>query len=207
MLEALGPWLQLATRVGEMSAQLVPANPDRVEVAYTGTISGRDLRPITHHLLSGFLRHSSAEPVNAVNAPFLARERGIRLSQTSTAEDDDYVATIGVNASGPGGGVNVVGTVSGKHSLRIVRVDDFKLDAVPEGNLLVLWNEDVPKIVGRIGSILGDAEINIGRIHLSRSAPRGQAFSIFSLDSKVPDGVLERLRAIPKMQRVRQFHL
>src|SRR6185295_670398 len=197
LLETLGPWLDLASRLGALAAQLVPGRASRVTVEYAGEITKHDLRALTAHVLVGLLSTTAGDPVNEVSAPAIAHERGLTLSEVRKPEAADYSSTIGVRLEGGEGSVAVAGTVFGKRDLRIVRVNEFGIDAVPAGNLLVLGNEDVPGIVGRIGTVLGDAGVNIARIQLSRVAVGGQAFSMINIDSPAPPEVLQRLRLIP----------
>ena len=149
----------------------------------------------------------SLSVLHSVNSVSLAKERGLSLAQVTTEEHADYVSTIGVQLCGADGEVEVVGTVFGKRDLRIVRIDSFEIDAVPKGTILVIRNDDVPRIVGRIGTILGEADINIARIHLSREARHGQAFSMISIDSHVPDDILEKLQAIKHVRSIQPISL
>jgi D-3-phosphoglycerate dehydrogenase len=197
LLETLGPWLDLAGRLGALAAQLVPGRATSVSVEYAGEITKHDLRALTAHVLVGLLSTTSGDPVNEVSAPSLARERGLTLSEVRKPDAADYASTIGVRLEGGEGSIVVAGTVFGRRDLRVVRVNEFGIDAVPAGNLLVLGNEDVPGIVGRIGTVLGDAGVNIARIQLSRVAVGGQAFSMINIDSPAPPEVLQRLRLIP----------
>lgn len=202
VLKALGPWLRLAEKLGGLAGQLFEERASRVTIEIAGELSEQPSRPLTAQVLKGMLRFFTQDPINEINAPALAKERGIAISEVKKGESPDYASTIGVRLEGGTGALSVVGSLLGKHDPRIVRVDDFVLDAVPSGNLLVLRNEDVPKIVGTVGMVLGDAGINIARIHLSRVAPTGQAFSMINVDSEVPAEVLEQLRAIPHVLRV-----
>lgn len=207
VLETLGPWLDLAEKIGALAGQLYTERASRVTVEITGELSEQPSRPLTAQILKGMLRFFTQDPINEINAPALAKERGLAISEVKKGESPDYASTIGVRLEGKTSSFTVVGSLLGKHDPRIVRVDDFVLDAVPSGNLLVLRNEDVPKIVGTVGMVLGDAGINIARIHLSRVSPKGQAFSMINVDSEVPPEVLEKLRAIPHVLRVTPIRL
>lgn len=207
VLNTLGPWLVLAEKVGALAGQLCEERASRVTIEIAGELSEHPVRPITAQVLKGMLRFFTQDPVNEVSAPALARERGIAISEVKKGESPDYSSTIGVRLEGKNAPLTVVGTLLGKHEPRIVRVDDFVIDAAPSGNLLVLRNDDVPKIVGLVGMVLGENGINIAQIHLSRVAPRGQAFSMINVDSEVPPAVLEKLRAIPHVLKVTPIHL
>lgn len=207
VLETLGPWLTLAEKVGALAGQLGPERASKVTVTMAGELAEHSTRPITAQVLKGMLPFFTEDPINEVNAPALAKERGLSISEVKTAESPDYASLIAVRLEGRTGSVRIEASLLGKHDPRIVRIDDFVLDAVPEGNLLVLQNEDVPKIVGAVGTVLGDAGVNIGRIHLSRVAPRGRAFSMINVDSEVEPRVLAQLRAIPHVISVTPIRL
>lgn len=207
LLASLGPWLDLAGKVGALAGQLAPASASKVTLEFAGDITQQSTKPLTAEVLKGMLAYFTQDPVNVVNAQALARERGLAISEVKLAESPDYASTVGVKLEGDGGSIEVVGSVLGKHDLRVVRVDAFEIDAVPEGHLLVLRNEDVPKIVGKVGTILGDAGINIGRIHLSRAGKRGEAFSIINIDSPASKQVLAELRSVPHVIAVTPIEL
>ncbi|AKU89879.1 phosphoglycerate dehydrogenase [Vulgatibacter incomptus] len=207
LLEHLGPWLDLAGRVGAVAGQLAPENASKVTIELTGEVTEHGTKPLTNEILRGLLPFFTQDPVNVVNAPALAKERGLAITEVKKAESPDYASTIGIKLEGASGSIEVVGSVLGKHDLRITRIDRFEIDAVPDGYILVLRNEDVPKIVGKVGSILGDAGVNIGRIHLSRSARSGQAFSMINIDSPASAAVLAELRAVPHVISVTPIQL
>src|SRR5262249_32076932 len=154
----------LCTRLGSMAGQLAPPEATKVTIEYAGEVTQQGLKPLTAHVLKGLLSHFTADPVNEVNAPALAKERGLTISEIRTPASLDYASTLGLKLEGKGS-IEVARTVFGKHDLRIVRLDTFEIDAVPEGWLLVIRNEDVPRIVGRVGTLVGDAGVNISRIH------------------------------------------
>ncbi|HEY0840925.1 MAG TPA: NAD(P)-dependent oxidoreductase, partial [Vulgatibacter sp.] len=207
LLASLGPWLDLAGKVGALAGQLAPTRATKVTLEFAGDITAQSTKPLTAEILKGMLAFFTQDPVNVVNAQALARERGLAISEVKLAESPDYASTVGVKLEGDGASIEVVGSVLGKHDLRVVRVDAFEIDAVPEGHLLVLRNEDVPKIVGKVGTILGDAGINIGRIHLSRAGKRGEAFSIINIDSPASKEVLAELRSVPHVIGVTPIEL
>jgi D-3-phosphoglycerate dehydrogenase/(S)-sulfolactate dehydrogenase len=207
LIERLGPWLTLATKVGSMAGQMAPENPASITVEFSGDITKNELGPLSRQVLTGLLTHFTLEPVNTVNAVSFATSRGLSVAQVTAEVHADYVSTVGVSIEGEGGTVEVVGTVFGRRDLRIVRIDGFEIDARPKGHLLEIRNDDVPKIVGRIGTILGDAGINIARIHLSRDADTGQAFSMVGIDSEPLEAVLDQLRGIPQVNAVRSISL
>jgi D-3-phosphoglycerate dehydrogenase/(S)-sulfolactate dehydrogenase len=178
-----------------------------VVVEHAGEVTAHDLRPLTAQVLVGLLSRMTTDPVNEVNAPAIARDRGLAVSEVRQPEAADYASTVGVRLEGSEGSIEIVGSVFGKRDPRIVRIDGFRIDAVPEGNLLALRNDDVPGIVGKIGTLLGTAGVNISRIHLSRTAVGGQAFSMINIDSPAPPSVLDQLRGIPHVLSVAAIRL
>ena len=207
VLEQLGPWLQLAVRMGRLAANLGPLNPTSVTVEAAGDIARHRATPLAGRFLEGLLADASEQLVNAVNAPGIARSRGLKVAERTTDSGADYTSTIALEITAGDTTTRIVGTVFGVRDLRIVRVNEYELDAVPAGHLLILRNDDVPGTVGEVGRVLGAAGINIGRIHLSRSAARRRAFSMINIDSAAPREVLQALRDIPQVLEVRQLHL
>jgi D-3-phosphoglycerate dehydrogenase len=144
-------------------------------------------------LMSGFL----AEDLNYVNAPFIARERGISIIETRSREITDYANTLSLKVLTGAGEHEVSGAVLGNRALRLTRIDGYRVESVPEGYFLMLHNRDVPGVVGAVGTMLGQAGINIGGLELGRDRVGGTALSIFEVDSPVPGAVLDKLKTLP----------
>jgi len=205
LLEQLGPWLNLARTLGALAGQLSPEAITSVEVAVCGDVGQHPMKPVVVQVLKGLLSQFS-ENVNEVNAPVFAKERGIRVIEQRRGEHEDFASSLAVTVRGKGQLV-VEGTVFGRRDPRIVRVDQFDIEAVPQGHLIAVHNKDVPGVVGRVGTALGDGAVNIGRIHLSRDRDRGEAFSLINVDSEPPGKILDALRAIPGVISVRHIRL
>ncbi len=205
VLEVLGPYLNLGAKLGSLGGQLASSGTEAVDIEYAGEITRRAAGPITSQILRGMLAHFMDVPVNEVNAPALAEERGIAVSERRTSDSPDFASLIAVTVRGASQSLRVAGTLFGRQNPRIVRVNQFDIEAVPEGHLLVLHNRDVPGVIGKFGSTLGSARINIGRIHLSRAG--GEAFSLVNIDSPAPPAVLEELRTIDGAISVKQVAL
>lgn len=206
--EQLGPWLPMAEQLGALAAGLAPAGPTEVTVEIAGELSGVPLRPLAARVLVGILRPFLEIPVNEVSAPAIAKERGIRVREVRTAEAHDYASLLTVRVSGQGGDEVVVGgTVYGKREARIVRVGDFRLEAVPAGHVVVCENDDAPGVVGNLGTTLGGAGVNIARISLSRLEDRSRAFAFLNVDSAPGPEVLEQVRRLPHIRAVRALQL
>jgi len=207
VLERLGPYLTLAEKLGSLAAQLSPRGVREVRVEYDGEIAEAPLQPLTALVLKGFMQHLSDVPVNEVNAPPMARERGMAVREERTATSHDYASLITVTVRGEGGESVAAGTVFGKQEPRIVRVNQIHLDAVPEGEIILCENDDAPGVVGNIGTALGQAGVNIARISLGRRTDRSAAFSLINVDSRPSPEAMERLRAISHVRSVRNIRL
>jgi D-3-phosphoglycerate dehydrogenase/(S)-sulfolactate dehydrogenase len=206
VLEQLGPWLTLAHKLGELAGQLSPEGVTAVEIDVSGEVNQHPIKPITVQALKGLLSRALGESVNEVSAQALAKERGIKVIEQRRGEPEDFASSVSLRVRGRSE-VLVEGTVFGRREPRVVRVNQFDIEAVPAGHLVAVHNKDVPGIVGRVGTALGDSGVNIGRIHLSRDREHKEAFSLINLDSQPTPEVLQTLRAIPGVVSVRHIVL
>ena len=207
VLQRVAPYLALAQKLGALAAQLAPEGATEVRVETAGDLSTAPARPITSAVLKGLLRHVLDAPVNDVSAPAVARERGLTVREERVAEHTDYASLLTVAVSGKGTAVVVSGTVYGKGEARIVRVNQFRLEAVPEGDLILCENDDAPGVVGQLGTALGRAGVNIANIFLARDPERKGAVSLINVDSSPPAELLESLRRLPHVRRVAYIRL
>jgi D-3-phosphoglycerate dehydrogenase/(S)-sulfolactate dehydrogenase len=207
VLDQLAPYLPLAEKLGALAGQLAPAGPAEVAVEVAGELAAVPMRPLAARALVGLLRRFLETPVNEVNAPSIAKERGIHVREVRSAEPHDWASLVTVVVRGQGGETLVAGTVYGKREARIVRVNGFRVEAVPDGHVIVCENDDAPGVVGNLGTALGAAGVNIARISLSRLEDRSGAFSFLNVDSAPSAETLERLRALPHVRSVRAIVL
>jgi D-3-phosphoglycerate dehydrogenase/(S)-sulfolactate dehydrogenase len=207
VLETLGPFLVLGEKLGSLAAQLAPAPVTEVAVEFAGEVQTKTVAPVTRAILKGVLKHFLDEPVNEVSAPALARERGLRVSERTVSDHSDFTSLIAVRLGGPSGSLEVAGTIFGRRDPRIVRVGGFELEAVPEGHILAVHNEDKRGVIGNLGTTLADAGVNIARMQLARDPRRAEAFALVSVDSPAAPEVLARLRALPHVLSVTQVQL
>jgi D-3-phosphoglycerate dehydrogenase len=185
--QAIAPFLQLARTLGLFYAQFAPSLEGlRLELA--GEIAEHDSAPIAAAALTGLLANATEARVTPINAPFLARERGLTLVESRTADSPRYPSVLTLS-----GTTSVAGTVSGGEQ-RLVQLADYWVDMPPAPWMLVTRHADRPGTMGRIGLMLGDADINISAMHLGRNAPRDDALMILALDDPVPDEVAQRIR-------------
>jgi D-3-phosphoglycerate dehydrogenase/(S)-sulfolactate dehydrogenase len=207
VLDRIAPYLRLAEKLGSLAAQVAPPSIHEVRIELAGELSTAPHKAVAAGVLKGLLRHVLDQPVNEVSAPAIARERGLVLREDLNPDSQDFVSLLTVTLRGPEGEASVSGTVFGKQELRVVRVNRFRLEAVPEGDIIICENDDAPGVVGQIGTTLGEAGVNIARIFLGRDQARGGAFALYSVDSAPAPEVLERLRRLQHMRAVRAVRL
>ena len=206
-MRRLRPLLDLAERLGILAAALARGGIARLEIRYSGA-AANGLRLIAATVVSGALsRVVGAGRVNTVNALHVAAAHGIRVDQIRLDSRDTFPEQLEVRATTDSGETRVAGALLGEQHPRIVRIDDFRVDMAPRGTLLVLRNQDVPGVIGRVGTLLGNAGINIAGYHQARLGAGGDALAVVSLDMRVDGAVLDALGALPEVNSVRQVQL
>ena len=207
MFRKVEPYMNLAQQLGSFIVQMVEGGLKEVSVRYSGEAADLESKPITAALLTGLLQKSLPERINVVNAPHLARERGIRVSETLSSDVEDYSSLITVELTTDKTKRQVAGTLFGKKESRIVRVDDYRMEAVPSGYMLVFSNRDTPGVIGKIGTILGSNQINIAGMQLGRVAPHDMAVAVVNVDSAIPPDILREIRHLPNIVDARLVEL
>ena len=207
LLATLRPHLDLAERLGSFQAQLYGKGLEEVRLEYAGTVTNNPTEPLTMAALKGILAPMIGSEANYINAPHLARERRIQVTETRSQSTRGFSSMIRLTVVGAEGEHSVCGAMFGEGDYRIVRVNGCNVEAIPNGHLLVLFNEDRPGIIGYIGQVLGEAEINIAGMNLTRQSIDGQAVSLINVDSCIPDKTLEKLRAHPHIVAANQIVL
>ena len=186
-LEALRPWVGLAETLGRFVAQMTTSGFERVEIGYAGGLSERDPSAVRASVLKGLLERVTEERVNMVNAMLIAERRGLRVSELHGLRPERYSSLLTVSVEGRGEKHTVYGTVL-EDQPHVVFVDGYWIDVVPMGHLAVIHHHDQPGMIGRIGSLLGQANINISAMHVGRAAVRGEAIMLLALDEPLtPD--------------------
>ena len=205
VMDKIRPHLDLAEKMGSMMGQLVRKIHD-VTISYSGNLVALDTRPLTHALLKGLLGAFTDQPVNYVNAPELARERGLHVNSTLSQTKDDFAGLIRLKLEDheeePG---EIWGTIYENKYPRLVKIGQIYLDAIPEGSMIVIQNLDRPGVIGNVGTTLGRHSINISRFQLGRRGD--QALCMVNIDSAAEEQVLEEIKALPNIISVRQVHL
>ncbi len=205
VLTLIKPYLDLAEKLGKFLVQWTDEGIRSVHIEVRGDIA-QHFQPISSAVLKGILEEVVDFPVNIINAFYVARDRGISVEELSSEETPDFKHYIKVVVKN-GREKIVAGTVLEGQIPRITEIDNYKVDIEPEGNLLVFENKDVPGVIGKIGSILGSANINIAGFRLGRERKGGIAIGILNLDDPVPQHILEEIKKIPEILFVKQILL
>jgi D-3-phosphoglycerate dehydrogenase len=192
--QTIGPYLPLAEMLGRFLAQFAREGVSTVTIEVAGELAKSETAPITAAALRGLLEVGTTERVNLVNAGILARARGIAVVERKTPDAGGFSAAITVSGAVRGGHVAVGGTLAAGE-MRLVRLNDYRLDMAAEEIMLISRHRDRPGTIGRIGQLLGEADVNISAMHLARSAPRADALMILSVDDDVPPSIEAALRA------------
>jgi len=207
LLTVIQPYVSLAEKLGSFESQIVKGGIEEVDIEYSGEILEYNVAPLTIALLKGLLTPILKENINYINAPVIAKERGIKVIESKSTESKDYRSMIAVTVKTTQEKSFAAGAIFGKKDPRIVMIDKFILDVIPEGIMLVLYNYDKPGVIGNIGMSLGDNNINIARLHLSRELVDSQALVVLSIDSLLPENVLRKLRELPNVISVTQLEV
>ena len=212
--EHLGPFLILGEKLGSLVAQLGTRDsgkgsaPVEIEIEYRGDVADYGTKTVSAAILRGLLVPMLGSDLNYVSAPVAARERGVDVRETVSTAPSDFRNRVAVKVKFASGVTHeVAGAVFGRSTMRLVKLNDFFLEAVPEGHILMLHNRDVPGVVGRVGTLLGQHGVNIAGLELGREKVGGQAVSLFHVDDPVPEAVLAELRKAPEIISAALIHL
>ena len=188
----IAPYLDVAETAGKIAAQLLGERISSVEVHYEGDIAAEEVDLVTASALKGVFSPLEFE-VNAVNAPQLAEDRGIEVTESKTRQTEDFQSLVSVTVENGDTSLSVDGTLFAGEDPRIVRIDGYRVDAVPYGQMLVARNRDEPGVIGLIGTTLGEAGVNIAGMFNARETIGGEALTVYNLDDDVSDETLDRL--------------
>src|SRR5438309_4086587 len=193
-LSIIGPHLRFGEKLGRFLSQVAPRRVDELKINYSGKVNEVDTAPITRAVLKGFLQNAGGAEVNEVNAPAFAESLGLKVTETRLSAAGDYTDLLELSADAEGKTVSVGGAFFGA-TPRIVSVNSRPVEARPHGVILVLENTDRPGMVGRIGTLLGEHNVNIATMSLSRNQVGGTALTILNLDNAPGEQLLQEIRA------------
>ncbi len=202
----LKPYMALATNLGLLVGQLESDRVKSIAIEVEGAAAELDMRPITAAVLAGFMRAFSSS-VNMVNAPFLAKDRGLDVREVRHDREGDYHTLVRVSVETEDGERSVAGTLFGNATPRLVEIYGIKIEADLGGHMLYIVNRDEPGFIGRLGSTLGEANVNIATFHLGRRESRGggEAVLLLSLDGAVAEPVLWKLCQLAGVKTVKSL--
>ncbi len=206
-LPSLSPYINLAERMGLFTAQVIEGGLTQVTVEYSGDVSNLKLEPVTLAALKGLLTPMVQENVNYVNAPLIAKDRGIEVKVSKSSDTREYTSLITIKVKAGAKEMSVSGTLNSKKEPRIIQVDDFPMETVPEGDMLVLMNNDKPGVIGGIGMLMGQSGVNIARMQFGREKQGGLAMSIVSVDSPISDELMNKVRKLPNVLSAKQVRI
>ncbi|MBI2843845.1 MAG: phosphoglycerate dehydrogenase [Armatimonadetes bacterium] len=204
VLARISPYLTLAERIGALMTQTVEGRIEGIEVTYCGDLANEETGPVTRAVLAGILRPMLSERVNFVNAPMTAEARGIRVTESRSSTMGDFTSLLCVTAHTDKGEKEITGTIFGKSDIRIIRIDGYRIDLMPEGTMLVAPHIDKPGIIGKVGTILGNRGINIGGMYVGREKAGSRAIMVLSVDSSIPDDAMREIVRVDGIENVKQ---
>jgi D-3-phosphoglycerate dehydrogenase len=192
LMEHMKPFMVLVSKIGEFISQLAPPNPNKVTFTYNGKIARYDCAPLTVCGLAALLNRQTEQEVNMVNARLVAQNMGIIVEEVRTTESESFSSMVTLTIEAPEGKRSMAGTLF-EGIPKIVKMRDFQTDFSPEPHMLVISYDDKPGLIGKIGTILGEANVNIGNMSLGRRAKAGEAMVTLSIDSPADEATLEKV--------------
>ena len=205
--EIVRPFVPLAERLGALVAGLAEGGVRSIVASYLGRIAESDTRVLTLAILKGILGRTVHEPVSFVNAPMLARDRGLTVSEMRSTVSQDYVSSISLRAETDEGPVSVAGSILAKDHERVTQVNDFDIEVTPAGHMVFFTYVDRPGIIGTVGTMLGEHGVNIATMDVGRKAEGGDALMCLTVDTEVPPGVLDQVATEIEAQQLRTVTL
>jgi len=207
LYDQVRPAMDLAERLGLFLGQVCRGSLERIELGVYGDLREVDLKPILSAAVNGVLRPLLSEGVTLVNALAIARDRRIEILESTSSASVAFANLIALRLKTSDDDLSVAGTLFGRNHMRLVDVDGVEVDTIPQGNILLVKNEDTPGIVGRVGTLLGTHGVNIARMGLGRKPGSGRAIMLIEVDTEVPDSVRTELLKVPGIREARFLRL
>lgn len=207
LMNTLRPFLTLVEKMAAFQSQLAEDAIEETRIHYAGQIAQYDLSPLNTAMLKGLLTPVLKDDVNFVNAPYVAAERGIELVESKSSTSEDFATLIKLTVKTQKGENIVSGTVFGNHLPRILRINNFFLEAIPEGHILLIQSENVPGVIGRVGNILGESGINISRMQVGEEEEKNQTAIFLTTDSLVNDQVIDEILTMQPVTTAKRIEL
>jgi D-3-phosphoglycerate dehydrogenase len=199
----LEPYIQLGEKLGAFLGQLAGDRIQKVQISYDGGLATLNTTMVRNAVLKGVLTPALSHRVNLINASALAQKRGIEVGELRSARRATFSNSLGIGIFTEGGSATGVGFVGLRGTLRILGLNDIDIEAPLRGVIIVIRNQDVPGVIGRVGTILGNHNINIATFTLGRDSQSKQAMALVNVDGKVSEAVLAEIRTIPAVSDAR----
>jgi D-3-phosphoglycerate dehydrogenase len=207
LLPRLQPYITLAEKLGSLQSQLYEGGIEGVTIEYKGEVAGVNVAPLTIAALKGLLTPILEETVNYVNAPVIARERGIEVKEVKSSDAGDFTSLISLQVEAGKKTSRIAGALYSRRDPRIVQLDSFRVEIVPDGHMLFILNNDRPGVIGDVGQVLGKHGINIARMQCSREEKGGQALLILGVDAPLNADTLRAITTVKNILSVKVVHL
>ncbi len=196
VLAQVGPYLTLGEMLGSLHMQIAKGGIEEINLEYGGELAELNTTPVTVAFLKGLFTPILKDAVNFVNAPVIAKDRGIKVVESKTEKADDFANTLSIKVVTNKGEDVLVGTVFGRREPRLVRLNSFRLEALPSGPMLLVYNKDVPGVIGALGTTLGEAGVNISRMTVGREEESNQNVILLSTNELISKELLKRVRSL-----------
>lgn len=206
--DKLKPYVSLAEKMGSLCAQLITGHINSVDICFHGDLAEKETGIITIAMLKGLLDPILGSNINFVNAPIVAKNRGIKVIESRTDMAENFINLISISVHTDKETKTVAGTLFGKDDPRIVKIDGYRVDAVPSGYMLISRYIDKPKVIGPVGVLLGENDINIAGMQVGRESVGGEAIMVFNVDGPVSEEVrksVEKVDGILSVKAVRLY--
>lgn len=197
------PYMSLASKIGALQFHMADSPIRKVELSLEGEDVEELARPLATGLLKGLLECAVSHSVNYINAPTLASDMGISVSQTKAKAASNYTNLVSCKVEWDGGSRSIAGTLFGGEHPRIVQVSDYHLDVEPEGTMLIMMNQDVPGVIGQVGTLMGEHGVNIAEWRLGRTEKGDLALAFINLDSDLSDKAMAELQSLPAIRKLK----
>lgn len=207
IMKKIEPYFDLSERLGAFLTDLTGVAAEEVNIRYAGDLANMEVGPLTRNMLKGLLKRHLGKQVNDVNAMYIANQKGIVVNEQKTTEAKGFTSLITVEVKTAQGTRKAAGTLMNGQGARIVKVDDYLVDVVPEGHLLFVRHNDRPGVIGRVGTLLGQENVNIATMQVGRSNAGGDAIMMLSIDKAAETGSLEQLAKLEEIQGVTPINL
>jgi len=200
VLASVGPYITLGELLGSLHMQIARGGVEEINIEFNGDLASLDTGPVTVSFLKGLFTPILQDAVNYVNAPLIAKERGIRVVESKSEQSPDFTNLMRVTVKTTEGTNMMAGTVFGKKEPRLVRLNSFRLEALPSGPMLLVYNKDVPGVIGALGTELGTGNVNIDLMTVGREKKSKQNVILLNTDTRISKELLAKVHALEHIE-------